>query len=253
MKKFWLVMAGLVLVLSLAVVGLAGCSPGGTVRVDTSALRLGAGSQQEGIWVSGEGKVKVVPDVALLSLGIEVQEKSVAEAQAKAAGAMDSVMEALRDAGIAERDIQTTRFSIQQVTRWDADREEEIVVGYRVTNSVNAKIRDLDRAGSIIDAVAIAGGDLTRISGISFSVEDPTDLYREARIRAIEDARARAKTLAETAGIKLGKPTYIAETSYVPGPVYRDALKAAEGAAVTPISPGEMELTVTVQVVYDID
>jgi uncharacterized protein YggE len=254
MKKIWLAIAGTVLI--LAVVGLVGCSSGEgvTLKGDTSAIKLDLNSQQQGIWVNGEGKVTAVPDVAILSLGIEAQELTVAEAQSKAVEAMDNVMKALKNAGINEKDIQTQYFNIQKVTRWDNDKQQEIVTGYRVTNTVTAKVRDVTKAGSVIDAVAAAGGDLTRINSIGFTVDDPSPYYEQARVKAVTDAAAKAKKLADTAGIKLGKPTYISESSYMPGPIYRDVAKA-EGttpSVETPVSPGEMEITTTVQIGYAI-
>jgi uncharacterized protein YggE len=247
MKKYWLVAMSLVLV--LAVVGFAGCSAGpttiGTVDIN---------SQQTGIWVNGEGKVTVTPDIATLSLGIEAQAATVAEAQTQAATAMSAVMTALTDNGVADKDIQTQYFSIYQVTRWDDNKNEEIVIGYRVTNMVTAKIRDIEQAGPIIDAVAAAGGDYTRINNISFSVDDPTPYYQEARQKAMADAKAKAEQLADLAGANLGKPTYISEGTIYPPVIYRDAGMAMSvpEAAPTPISPGEIELTLTVQVAYAI-
>jgi len=248
MKRNWLVAISLVLV--LAVVGLCGCTAGPTT-IGTIDLN----SQQEGIWVSGTGKVTVTPDIATLRLGIAAQAATVAEAQSQAAEAMDRVMTALTDNGVDEKDIQTQYFSIYQVTRWDREKEEEIVVGYRVTNMVTAKIREIDKVGSIIDAVAAAGGDLTRINSIGFSVDDPSAYYEEARQKAMADARAKAEQLAELAGVRLGKPTYISEGIQVP-PIYpRGAYEEAgipAPAPETPISPGEMELSLTIQVAYAI-
>ena len=247
MKRNWLVAISLVLV--LAVVGLCGCT-GGTTSIGTVDLN----SQQEGIWVSGRGEVTVTPDIATLRLGIAAQEASVAEAQTQAAEAMDKVMTALTDNGVAEKDIQTQYFSIYQVTRWDREKEEEIVVGYRVTNMVTAKIREIDKTGSIIDAVAEAGGDLTRINSIGFSVDDPSAYYEEARQKAMADARAKAEQLAELAGVKLGKPTYISEGISIP-PIYPRSVYVEEApipAPPTQISPGETELSLTIQVAYAI-
>jgi len=118
---------------------------------------------------------------------------------------------------------------------------------------VTAKIRDMDKAGTIIDAAAKAGGDLTRIDSIAFSIDDPSAYYDEARQKAMADAEAKAKHLAELAGVTLGKPTYISESIYMPPPiypraVYEEAAVAAPGAP--PISPGEMEISLTVQVAY---
>ena len=249
-KKKWLAVIGLVSV--LAVVTLSGCNTGNPSLGELpSELQLNLNNQQEGIWVSGRGEVTVTPDIATLRLGVEVQAVSVAIAQFQAAGAMDEVMAALTDNGVAEKDIQTQYFSIRQVTKWDRDKEEEIVVGYRVTNKVTAKIREIDKAGTVIDAVAAAGGDLTRIDSIDFSVDDPSAYYEEARAKAMADAKAKAGQLAELADAKLGKATYISESSQAPPPIYRqDIYEEAIPTATTPISPGEMEISLTVQVAY---
>ena len=244
-KKIWILAVSLALV--IAVVGLAGCDSG-----NSDLEELNISNQQEGIWVSGEGTVTVTPDVATLSLGVEVQAESVAVAQSQAAEAMDRVMGALADNGVAEKDIQTQYYSVYPVTRWDEDSQKEIIVGYRVTNTVSAKIREIDKTGTIIDAVASAGGDFTRINGIYFSVDDPSAYYEEARGEAMADAGAKAEQLAELAGGRLGKATYISESSSTPPSVYRQSMSGAESAAPTPISPGEMEITLTVQVVYSI-
>ncbi len=250
-KKNWLLAISLALV--LAIIGLAGCSPGNTVPVEIEGLNIS--NQQEGIWVSGQGKVMAVPDIATLRLGVEAQAATVAIAQSQATEAMDEVMAALTDNGVAEKDIQTQYFSIRQVTRWDRDKEEEIVVGYRVTNKVTAKIREIDKVGTIIDAVAAAGGDLTRIDSIDFSVDDPSAYYEEAREEAMADAKAKAEQLADLAGARLGKPTYISEgISYPIYPrVVMEMTVPAPGLVVeTPISPGEVEISLTVQVAYAI-
>jgi len=246
MKKYLLLAAGLALAV-LAVVGFTSCTQGSTVISGT-----GFSSQQEGIWVSGEGKVPVTPDLAILSLGVEAQAASVAEAQTQATEAMDKVMDALKDNGVADKDIQTQHFSISPVTKWDEEKEEQIIIGYRVSNIVSAKIRNMDRVGKTIDAVAAAGGDLTRINGISFTVDDPSAYYDEAREKAVADAKARAEQLAKLAGVTLGKPTYISEYGVptVPAPIYYKG--GAEAALSIPISPGELEVSLSVQLVYSI-
>lgn len=253
MKKLWLVVAGVALI--LAVLALSGCGPGGTT-ISGSGIQVKLNSQQEGVWVSGNGKVTAVPDVAILSLGVEAQAATIAEAQSRAAEAMGKVEDALKEGGVAEKDIQTQYFNIQRVTRWDNVKQEEIVTGYRVTNMVTAKIREIEKTGAIIDAVAVAGGDLTRVNSVGFTVDDPSPYYQEARQKAVADAAAKAKQLADLAGVKLGKPAYISESSYIPGPIYRqDMAVKAEGAPAveTPISPGEMEITANVQLAYAIE
>jgi uncharacterized protein len=258
MKKRWTVLA--IVTLALIPVTMVGCtySGGAQVTPPTIAGYMGApvitsSQQQTGLWVNGEGKSKAAPDLVILSLGVEAESKTVARAQQDASQAMDAVMQALKANGIADKDIQTQRFSIYPVTQWIEDQQRQIITGYRVTNIVIAKIRQLDKAGSIIDDVAAAGGNLTRIDNIGFSIEDPTPLYKEARGEAIDDAIAKAKQMAGAADVKLGKLIYISEsTPYMPNIAVKDYAMRAEAASPTPISPGELEIQVNVQMVYEI-
>jgi len=251
-KKYWLVAVSLAL--ALAIVGLVGCSPESNTPTEITGLNVS--TQQQGIWVTGQGKVTVVPDIAILRLGIEAQDTSVAEAQIQAAEAMDEVMTALTENGVAKNDIQTQYFNIHRVTRWDRDTEQEVTLGYRVVNTVTVKIRDIDDTGTVIDAVAKAGGDLTRIDSISFSVDDPSDYYEEARKKAMADAKAKAEQLADLADVDLSKPTYISEGIQTPTPRYFQGFAYDEAVPAptveTSISPGEMEITLNIQVVYAI-
>ena len=249
-KARWLIPC-LIVMLAL---GAAGCTsiPGWEGSPDVVPV---AQQQNTGIWVTGQGEAMAVPDIAELRLGVEARADTVAEAQTQASEAMDKVVVALKDNGVAEKDIQTQRFSIYPVTRWIREKDEEEIIGYRVTNIVVAKIREMDKVGDIIDAVAEAGGDLTRIQGISFSVDDPTPYYEEARAKAVKDAKDKALQLADLADVKLGKPTYISEgTTYLP-PVVR-GLPEAEAvpmpAPETPISLGELKITLTIQIAYAI-
>jgi len=173
---------------------------------------------------------------------------------------MAKVVAALKGKGVADKDIQTEQFSIQPVTQWveegvsGSKTGRQVVIGYQVTNTVQAKLRKMDQAGAVIDAVALAGGDLTRIDSISFTKEDITQERNLAREKAVKDAQAKAQQIAGLLGITLGQPTYITESSpYVP--VTRDyyaAGAATSSQAPTPVLPGEQELTVTVQIVYAI-
>jgi len=254
MKKLWFVIA--ILTTVLIVVSLSGCGTSGSdTGGGTDSLQLNLNSQQQGIWVSGQGKVSAEPDIANLQLGIEAQESSVAAAQSQAAEAMDDVMKALDDNDVAEKDIQTQYFNISKVTRWDDDNQQEVVLGYRVTNTVTAKIRDIEKAGTIIDAVALAGGDLTRINSIYFSIDDATTYQKEAREEAMADAKSKAEQLASLAGVKLGKPTYISESFYQPSSYRYDVPMMEAGKSPAPstiISPGEMDISLNVQVTYAI-
>lgn len=252
MKK-GLLMA-IVIALVLVTLGVVGCT--GFFGSEEAEVSNTINSQQDiGIWVTGVGKVSVVPDIAVLSLGIETQEATVAEAQQRAAEAMDAVMNVLNSYSIAEKDIQTQYFSIQPVYSWDDDKDQQILLGYRVTNTVSVKIRNMDDVGGVIDATVAAGGDYSRVNSIYFTVDEPEAYHDEVREKAMADAKDKAEQLAHLGGVSLGKPIYINEySSYTSPPIiYRD-YEVAEGASVpeTSISPGEMEIQLTVQVVYSI-
>lgn len=241
----------------LAFVPHANASPSTPSEATPQSLTNSEGncnSQYAGIWVTGQGEVTVVPDVAILSLGVEAQAITVQQAMDEAAIAMDQVMAALRANGVAERDIQTQWFNIYPVRDW-IDEGREILIGYRVSNTVSAKIRDVAATGSIIDRVAEAGGDLARIQGVSFTVDDPSQYHSEARAKAIADAQAKAQHLAALAGVDLGRPFYISESGgFVP--IYRDygyGMLEAGVVPPTPISPGETEVTLTVQMAFAIE
>lgn len=234
-------------------------------------------SGNTGIWVTGRGEANAVPDLAVLSLGIEAFAATVQQARAEAAAAMDRVIGVLKDRKVADRDIQTSHFNIapryssRKVTRCVEARPEgrplepksecfedyqQVILGYQVTNQLTVKLRDLNAIGGIIDAAAEAGGDLTRLHGISFTIDDPSALESQARAAAIADLLAKAKQFATLSGVKLGQLRFIIETGGpVPfGPLAERGIAAAGFAeAPTPISPGELEVVVTVQGVFAIE
>ena len=191
MKKITLGIVAMLAILASAITGCVNPAQGDGAQKITipvpqlSDISMSPGiiwSQQNvGIWVSGEGKVKANPDIAILGLGVEVQQKTVAEAQRQAAEAMSKVMKVLSGRGVADKDIQTTQYNIYPVKRWDDKGQVEILLGYRVSNMVQVKIRKIEDAGGIIDAVASAGGDAIRINSIGFSIDDPTNYYKQAR------------------------------------------------------------------------
>jgi uncharacterized protein len=243
--------------LILVAVGLAGCSSGGATTAGSQPITVNMANQQTGIWVNGEGKVSVAPDIATLTLGVYSQKLKVFDAQSEAAIAMAKVMDALTSNGIEKKDIQTQNFSIQQVTKWDDKNQEQVVIGYSVTNMVVTKIRNLEKVGVIIDASVTAGEDLIRVNGIDFSKEDTSADYVKARELAMNKAKAKADQIATLSGITLGKPVYVTESTYIPPVAYMtNSFKAdmAGGASVptTSISPGQLEITVDVQVNYEI-
>ncbi len=214
---------------------------------------LPGNEEQPGISVSGSGSAFGQPDVAVLSLGVDAEADSVAEARAEAAEAMDAMLAALKEGGVADEDVQTTRFNVEP--RYDYRDDQRRLIGFAVTNLVTAKIREIDEVGDLIDTTLAAGGDLARIEYLSFTIDDPSALEDEARREAMEDARSRAETLAEAAGVELGAPHSISEGG---GPVpiafgAADAMRLAEEDVETPIELGELEVQVSVQVVYRLE
>ncbi len=215
-----------------------------------------SGSQQTGIWVDGTGSAAAAPDVADLSFGVETRADTVADARAEAASAMDAVIASLGTSGVAGDDIRTTHFSIQPVTVYEeGPRGEQTpkIVGYRVSNFATARIRDLGAVGGIIDAAAAAGGDAVRINGIGLAVDDPQPLEVEARKLALEDATAKAEQIASVMNVTLGDPVYISQYGGAPRVARESVAFAVAADASTPISGGQQEIRVGVQVVFAIE
>jgi uncharacterized protein YggE len=219
------------------------------------------GSQQlTGIWVSGLGSVTTSPDLAIVSIGVEARASTVTQARYDSASAMNRIVVAILAEGVKDQDIQTQHLNISPqytyVKRKDSSGghyNEQVLVGYIVRNQASIKIRDVNKVGEVVDLAAKAGGDLVRIHGIRFSVEDPTHLHEQARTAAVQDAIAKARQYASVANVILGRPIYISEVGTTPNlraGVARESLKMATAAPVTPISGGQLSAEATVQVVF---
>ena len=242
----------------------ASAAPTGPASSSAAAAQMTYTSDSMGIWVSGEGRVTAVPDVAVLTLGVEAEAATVEEAMDEAAVAMNRVVDSLKSNGVAEKDIKTQWFNVYPITQWVElrspisswadDDDYEVLTGYQVSNMVTVKIRNIDAVGDIIDDVARAGGDLTRIQGVTFTVDDPSVYEDEARDLAVADARAKAQQLARSAGVSLGRAFYISESGgYYPTYLdYGMEFKGGEAYPSTTISPGETEVTLTVQMAFEI-
>ncbi len=204
--------------------------------------------------VTGTGMVVGTPDVVVLSIGVSVERDSVEQARTDAAEAMAGIIESLKGNGLLDEDIQTEHFSIQQ--RFDYIRGRPEFQGYNATNTVSAKIRDLNIVGNVIDDAAEAGGDLVQINSIQFTIDDSTQLKMQARVEAMQNAQAKAQTLATEGGVTLGKPISISESGdfYAPQSSHFDFPFAEDAAAVdTPIQSNQLRISVTVHVIYEIE
>ena len=207
------------------------------------------------IHVTGSGSVVGEPDIATLNLGVSVEKASVEEAREAAASAMTNVIESLKANDVAEKDIQTENFSIYP--QYDYTDNGRVLRGYRVNNTVSAKVRELEGLSDIIDAAAAAGGDIVVVNSIQFMIEDSTPLQTQARALAVKNAEAKAQTLAEASRVTLGKPVTITELNSGGGPpiAFEEsaALAADSARSSTPIEAGELTVTVNVTIVYEIN
>ncbi|MGD9701781.1 MAG: SIMPL domain-containing protein [Acidimicrobiia bacterium] len=222
---------------------------------DTSSSSAGdggaTGSSTSGITVSGVGTVLGRPDTMTVTIGVNVVRPTVSAATTDAAASATALFDALKAAGVADEDIQTQDYSIWPQYRYDEGKSPELT-GYQVANTVVAKIRDVDAAGTVIDAAVAAGGDSSIVQGIGFSVEDDTERLAEARAKAFADAKAKAEQLAELAGVELGRVVQMAETIGGQSPLAGIESAAADAASRTPIEAGQVASEVRVDVVFAI-
>ena len=235
-----------------------------TQEAAPSVASAADGASQSGIWVSGTGTVSVAPDLAVLTVGVEARASTVREALAEAADAMTDIVSTLEGEGVEAEDIQTSSFSINPQYTWRERTDDEggryserVLTGYIVNNRAIVRLRDLDRVGEMVDLVAEAGGDLTRIEGVSFTVQDPEPHRAEAREAAVDQAKAKAEQFARDAGVTLGEVVLISEGGgNVPAPrafAAEAAFSLAAADATTPISEGELEISAVVQMVFSIE
>ncbi|MGI9145892.1 MAG: SIMPL domain-containing protein [Chloroflexota bacterium] len=205
-----------------------------------------------GVSVVGQGIVVAQPNVARITLGVEVFDQSLSKAQTSASTSMDAVVTKLKADGVVDTDIRTVSYNINP--QYDQQNQNQPVLrGYQVQNLVEVKTTNVGGLGPLIDD-AIASG-ATRVYGIRFEASDMAGLKTQARDQAMQDARAQAEQLARDAGITLGRPVSI-ETADTGGAIPVRALsapQAAPAAAVsTPIQPGELSVSTTVHVVWAI-
>ena len=200
--------------------------------------------------ITAEGSVKAEPDVAYLSGGVISEARTAQEALVENAADMAGVFAALKAAGIPEKDIQTSNFSLNPQYEYPKNGQR-ILTGYQVSNQVTAKVTDMENVGAVIDAMVAEGGN--NFSGVNFAVEDPTELQNEARRKAIKEAIARADLYAEAAGYRVARIVTITEGgSYNPQPRPMMARSVAmDESASTQISGGELTYSTSVNVVFE--
>jgi uncharacterized protein YggE len=209
---------------------------------------------QRTISVQGSGMAYGTPDIASASAGIESRGATPDEALAANTKTMNTIMAAIKRHGIADRDIETSSFSVNPVYAQQPNPRANgslNIEGYQVTNQVNVRVRDMGKLGGLLSALVEAGAN--RLHGVTFAIADPAKLQDEARKAAIADAKKRADLFAAAAGVKVKRVLSIAEAGgYAPPqPMAMRAMKA--GGEAVPVAGGEQSVSANVSVVYEIE
>jgi uncharacterized protein YggE len=217
-----------------------------------------------GLVANGVGEAKAPPDIARTNLGVEVRAATVDQATADANQRMNALIAAVKQLGVADKDLRTHSFSISfeqeqpqpqpmpatAPTKEGAQPLPATPRGwYRVSNMIEVTIRDLDKAGRVLQVATDAGAN--NVWGIAFELEDPKPLVEQARVKAVENAKLNAATLAKLSGVELGAIVSVTEGSsngQPPQPMY--AMKAARDGGDVPVERGEITVTDEVQLVY---
>ena len=205
------------------------------------------------ISVTGEASVSAPPDLASVDAGVASDAKTAREASEANNTAMAKVLTALKSANIEPKDIQTSQLSLQpQYASSSVSRQPAppTVVGYRASNRVRVRMRDVTKVASVIDTLVAAGAN--DIGNINFAVSNASKLLDDAREKAVADARRKAEIYAKAAGVTLGAPLSISEEGAPQQPVFRAKMAAPMAAASTPIAQGEETLSVSVSITWAI-
>ena len=236
----------IVSIILLAAVALSACAPSG--------IAANPAASQRTLNVTGAGQVSLTPDIAYIYVGVHTENASASDAMTENNSRTQVMIDALKKAGIDEKDIRTTNFSIWQQDKYDPlTGQPSGVKVYSVDNTVYVTVRKLDSLGSLLDTLVKAGAN--NINSIQFDVADKTAAIKQARDAAVQDAKTQAQELAAVAGVTLGEITSVSFYEATSSPVMDGFGKGGGGgaeAAAVPIQPGQMTLTVTVSMTYEI-
>jgi len=208
--------------------------------------------KQDQFTVSGEGKVTVVPDMAVIDVGITANRPTVKAAQGQANSVINGVSEAVKKLGVDTKDIKSTNYSIYPQYDYSAGSAGRIT-GYQVSVNLNLKVRNIDLANQVVDAATGSGANT--VGGIQLTVNDDREkeLLQEARELAVKEAKAKAASLAKAAGISLGRIINIQEAGSTPGPIpmLERAAMSLGGGGDTKIEAGSTDITSSVTLTYE--
>lgn len=234
--------------LALLLVGMIAVGANQRARAQTPSSEAGPPAT---LSVSGHGSVLVVPDTASVIVGVTIIEPTLSAAQEKVTAQMTAILDAVKAAGVDEKDIQTVSYSVEIIQDYDQQGNPITIRGFRVTNQVSVTVRDVALLGELLDTVVAQGANT--IYGINFFLADPATAATQARTLAVRDAMQKAKEIAAAAGLTVGRVLSITETSYVPpAPVYAGDMGRAAAEAAVPIQTGTQTVNVDVQMVFEV-
>jgi uncharacterized protein YggE len=225
---------------------LAMAVPGAALADEVSTVPI-AGTRLD---VSADGQVTRAPDIVTVSAGVVTQASSAASAMADNAKRMAATVVALKRAGVADKDIRTASISLQPQYRY-ADNQPPAITGYQASNQLTVTFRDIGRTGAILDALVAAG--VNQIGGPDFALEHPDAALDEARVQAVQKARAKAEVYAKAAGLSIKRIVAIGESGgYSPQPPRPMMMAMARAKEATDLQPGEEKIGVTVNVTFEL-
>jgi uncharacterized protein YggE len=225
----------------LTAAGLTACdaSSGPTVEPKTDTRQ---------VTVVGAGQVQGTPDTLTANVSMEFVAPDVTTALNQTSERQQAVVDALVNAGVDRKDISTTQVSLQP--QFAAGDNTTTPTGYRASNSIDVKIRKLGSASQALALIVSTGGDATRINSVNYSIEDDSQLVKDARARAFNDARVRAQQYAQLSGLKLGKVISISESVGATPPSPLPAQRAM--AEAVPLEPGQQTVGFSVSVIWEL-
>lgn len=213
-------------------------------------------TERDTITIQGEGKVTAIPDIGEISVGIVTKGKDVAKAQKDNITQFNKLVEALKSAGVEKKDLTTSNYSVNPTYEWPDGRQ--VMTGYEVRQSLQVKIRDLDKAGDIVSIASQNG--VNEVGNLNFTIDEPETLRAQAREKALENAKEKAIALTKLTGSTLGKIVSFSESSYGgnPQPIYytKDMMVRNEAAADAAPAPsfeaGSQDIVVNATIQYEI-
>lgn len=232
-------------VFAIALIAALGVTAAGCTKVVTTP----GGSAANTVTASGSGKVAAPPDLATMSFGVVRRDADASKALSAASSAAEKISAELRKQGIADDDIRTSGVNVYP--QYEESGGKSVVNGFEASINVTAKVRDLEKLGTIISALSGAGAD--SVSGPNFEVDEDSEYRKQAIQEAVDDAKSEAEALAKAAGKQVGQVLSITTTAVnMPGPLGGESYAVMDAAKAVPIETGTLDVAVDVTVIFEL-